>query len=290
MQIIKTPAELNAVSKKIRSEGKTIGLVPTMGYLHEGHKSLIRKSAEQNDVTIVSVFVNPTQFGPGEDLETYPRDLERDKQAAESAGAEYIFHPEPEDMYPDGYGTFVSVDSDITKILCGKTRPGHFRGVATVVTKLFNISMADRAYFGQKDAQQLAVIMRMVSDLNMNIEIVPCPIVREKDGLAMSSRNTYLSAEEREQALCLSAALKEAEAAVKGGETDLEKIKQDIRARISKSPLADIEYIESCAFPSLEPYGGKLVEKTLIALAVRFGKTRLIDNIIVEPENREVRA
>ncbi len=285
MQIIKTPAELNAVSNKLKSEGKTIGLVPTMGYLHEGHKSLIRKSAEQNDVTIVSVFVNPTQFGPGEDLETYPRDLERDKQAAASAGAEYIFHPDPEDMYPDGYGTFVSVDSDITKILCGKTRPGHFRGVATVVTKLFNISMADRAYFGQKDAQQLAVIMRMVSDLNMNIEIVPCPIVREKDGLAMSSRNTYLSAEEREQALSLSAALKEAEAAVKCGETDLEKIKQDIRARISKSPLADIEYIESCAFPSLEPYGGKLVEKTLIALAVRFGKTRLIDNIIAEPEN-----
>ena len=285
MQIIKTPAELNAVSKKLKAECKTIGLVPTMGYLHKGHKSLIRKSAEQNDVTIVSVFVNPTQFGPGEDLETYPRDLERDKQAAESAGAEYIFHPDPEDMYPDGYGTFVSVDSDITKILCGKTRPGHFRGVATVVTKLFNISMADRAYFGQKDAQQLAVIMRMVSDLNMNIEIVPCPIVREKDGLAMSSRNTYLSAEEREQALSLSAALKEAEAAVKCGETDLEKIKQDIRARISKSPLADIEYIESCAFPSLEPYGGKLVEKTLIALAVRFGKTRLIDNIIAEPEN-----
>ena len=284
MQIIKTPAELNAVSKKLKAEGKTIGLVPTMGYLHEGHKSLIRKSAEQNDVTIVSVFVNPTQFGPGEDLETYPRDLERDKQAAESAGAEYIFHPDPEDMYPDGYGTFVSVDSDITKILCGKTRPGHFRGVATVVTKLFNISMADRAYFGQKDAQQLAVIMRMVSDLNMNIEIVPCPIVREKDGLAMSSRNTYLSAEERKQALSLSAALKEAEDAVKGGETDLEKIKQDIRARISKSPLADIEYIESCAFPSLEPYGGRLVEKTLIALAVRFGKTRLIDNIIVEPK------
>ncbi len=284
MQIIKTPAELNAVSKKLKAEGKTIGLVPTMGYLHEGHKSLIRKSAEQNDVTIVSVFVNPTQFGPGEDLETYPRDLERDKQAAESAGAEYIFHPEPEDMYPDGYGTFVSVDSDITKILCGKTRPGHFRGVATVVTKLFNISMADRAYFGQKDAQQLAVIMCMVSDLNMNIEIVPCPIVREKDGLAMSSRNTYLSAEEREQALSLSAALKEAENAVKGGETDLEKIKQDIRARISKSSLADIEYIESCAFPSLEPYGGRLVEKTLIALAVRFGKTRLIDNIIVEPK------
>ena len=285
MQIIKTPAELNAVSKKLKAEGKTIGLVPTMGYLHEGHKSLIRKSAEQTDMTIVSVFVNPTQFGPGEDLDTYPRDLEHDKQAAESAGAEYIFHPEPEDMYPGGYGTFVSVDSDITKILCGKTRPGHFRGVATVVTKLFNISMADRAYFGQKDAQQLAVIMRMVSDLNMNIEIVPCPIVREKDGLAMSSRNTYLSAEERKQALSLSAALKDAEKAVKGGETDLEKIKRNIRARISGSPLADIEYIESCAFPSLEPYGGRLVEKTLIALAVRFGKTRLIDNIIVEPKN-----
>lgn len=283
MQIIKTPAELNAYAKRVKYEGKTVGLVPTMGYLHEGHKSLIRKSSEQNDVTIVSVFVNPTQFGPSEDLETYPRDLERDKAAAEQAGADVIFHPEPEDMYPERYGTYVSVDSGITKILCGKTRPGHFRGVATVVTKLFNISMADRAYFGQKDAQQLAVIMRMVSDLNMNIEIVPCPIVREKDGLAMSSRNTYLSAEERSQALSLSAALKQAEDAIATGETDLDKIKRGIRDRISTAPLSDIEYVESVTFPELEPCGGTLNQKTLIALAVRFGTTRLIDNIIVSP-------
>ncbi len=283
MQIIKTPAELNAYAAKVKSEGKTVGLVPTMGYLHEGHKSLIRKSSEQNDVTIVSVFVNPTQFGPSEDLETYPRDLERDKAAAEQAGADVIFHPEPEDMYPKRYGTYVSVDSGITKILCGKTRPGHFRGVATVVTKLFNISMADRAYFGQKDAQQLAVIMRMVSDLNMNIEIVPCPIVREADGLAMSSRNTYLSAEERSQALSLSAALKQAEDAIKNGRTNLDKIKRGIRDKISEAPLADIEYVESVTFPELEPCGGQLDRKTLIALAVRFGTTRLIDNIIVSP-------
>ena len=284
MQIIKTPAELNAYAKKIKFEGKTIGLVPTMGYLHEGHKSLIRKSAEQNDVTIVSVFVNPTQFGVGEDLETYPRDLDRDCKAAEESGADVIFHPEAADMYPEQYGTYVSVDSDITKILCGKTRPIHFRGVATVVTKLFNISIADRAYFGQKDAQQLAVIMRMVADLNMNIEIIPCPIVREADGLAMSSRNTYLSDEERRQALSLSAALRQAEAAIASGETDINMLKTNIRSRISESPIADIEYVDSYTFPNLLPCGDTLTERTLIALAVRFGTTRLIDNIIVTPK------
>lgn len=283
MQIVTKPAELSAYSKTLKAEGKSIGLVPTMGYLHEGHKSLIRKSAEQNSVTIVSVFVNPTQFGPGEDLDTYPRDLEHDMAEAESAGADTVFHPEPEDMYPKGYGTYVSVDSDITKILCGRTRPGHFRGVATVVTKLFNISLADRAYFGLKDAQQLAVIMRMVSDLNMNIEIVPCPIVREADGLAMSSRNTYLSPKERKEALCLSRALKEAEKEIEKGERNIEKIKSEIRSEISQSPIAQIDYVESYAYPSLEPCGKILEGHTLIAAAVRFGKTRLIDNITVTP-------
>lgn len=284
LQIIKTPKELNDWAKKNKVNGKTIGLVPTMGYLHEGHKSLIQKSSSQNDLTVVSVFVNPAQFGENEDLDSYPRDLERDKTAAEEAGADIIFHPSAADMYPESYGTYVSVDSDITRILCGKSRPIHFRGVTTVVAKLFNITMADRAYFGQKDAQQLAVILRMVSDLNMNIEIVPCPIVRESDGLAMSSRNTYLSSEERKQALVLSKSLKKAEEAINNGEKDLKTIKDGIRKIISEAPLADIEYIEAYTFPGLSECGSIISEKTLIALAVRFGSTRLIDNIIADPK------
>lgn len=283
MKIITTPAELNEYSREQKKLGKSIGLVPTMGYLHDGHKSLIKKSSSQNDVTIVSIFVNPTQFGENEDLDTYPRDLEHDKVVAADGGADVIFHPTPSDMYPENYGTYVSVDSDITKILCGKSRPIHFRGVTTVVSKLFNISMADRAYFGQKDAQQLAVILRMVSDFNMNIEIVPCPIVRESDGLAMSSRNTYLSETERQEALVLSRSLKQAENEIKIGETDIAKIKSNIRSVISSSKIADIEYIEAYTFPNLMPCGEKLCEQTLIALAVRFGNTRLIDNIIVNP-------
>jgi len=283
MKIITTPSELNSYAKEQKALGKTIGLVPTMGYLHDGHKSLIEKSSAQNDITIVSVFVNPTQFGENEDLDTYPRDLNHDKAIAADGGADVIFHPTPADMYPAGYGTYVSVDSDITKILCGKSRPIHFRGVTTVVSKLFNISMADKAYFGQKDAQQLAVVMRMVSDLNMNIEIVPCPIVREADGLAMSSRNTYLSKEERSEALVLSRSLKNAEAEIKGGETDINKINANIINTIKTSKIADIEYVEAYTFPNLKPCDEKLTEQTLIALAVRFGTTRLIDNIIVNP-------
>lgn len=286
MQIIKTPQELNDWVRKNKEKGKTLGLVPTMGYLHDGHKSLIQKSSSQNDLTVVSVFVNPAQFGENEDLDSYPRDLERDKTAAEEAGADIIFHPNAADMYPKNYGTYVSVDSNITKILCGKSRPIHFRGVTTVVAKLFNISMADRAYFGQKDAQQLAVILRMVSDLNMNIEIVPCPIVRESDGLAMSSRNTYLSSEERKQALVLSKSLKQAKEAIDNGETNLDFIKDEIRRVISESPLADIEYVDTYTFPDLAECGAQLSEKTLIALAVRFGSTRLIDNIIAEPKQK----
>ncbi len=283
MRIITTPAELNEYSKEQKKQGKSIGLVPTMGYLHDGHKSLIEKSSAQNDITIVSVFVNPTQFGENEDLDTYPRDLEHDKIVAKDGGANVIFHPTPSDMYPENYGTYVSVDSDITKILCGKSRPTHFMGVTTIVNKLFNISLADRAYFGQKDAQQLAVIMRMVADLNMNIKIIPCPIVREKDGLAMSSRNTYLSASERQEALVLSRSLRQAEDEIKNGETNIEKIKSDIRRTISASNIADIEYIEAYTFPGLMPCSEKLSGQTLFALAIRFGSTRLIDNIIVKP-------
>lgn len=283
MKIITAPSELNSYAKEQKALGKTIGLVPTMGYLHDGHKSLIEKSSAQNDITIVSVFVNPTQFGANEDLDTYPRDLNHDKGVAADGGADVIFHPTPADMYPVNYGTYVSVDSDITKILCGRSRPIHFRGVTTVVSKLFNISMADKAYFGQKDAQQLAVVMRMVSDLNMNIEIVPCPIVREADGLAMSSRNTYLSEVERKEALVLSRSLRNAETEIKGGETDIAKIKAEITNTIKTSKIADIEYVEAYTFPNLQPCGRKLTEQTLIALAVRFGTTRLIDNIIVNP-------
>lgn len=283
MKIITAPSELNSYAKEQKALGKTIGLVPTMGYLHDGHKSLIEKSSAQNDITIVSVFVNPTQFGANEDLDTYPRDLNHDKVVAADGGADVIFHPTPADMYPVNYGTYVSVDSDITKILCGRSRPIHFRGVTTVVSKLFNISMADKAYFGQKDAQQLAVVMRMVSDLNMNIEIVPCPIVREADGLAMSSRNTYLSEVERKEALVLSRSLRNAETEIKGGETDIAKIKAEITNTIKTSKIADIEYVEAYTFPNLQPCGRKLTEQTLIALAVRFGTTRLIDNIIVNP-------
>ncbi|HIV85803.1 MAG TPA: pantoate--beta-alanine ligase [Candidatus Monoglobus merdigallinarum] len=281
MKIINTPKELSAYAKAQKDAGKSIGLVPTMGYLHDGHASLIKKSASENDVTIVSVFVNPTQFGAGEDLDSYPRDIEHDCTAAEAAGANVVFHPEPGDMYPAGYGTYVSVDSDMTKVLCGRSRPTHFRGVTTVVAKLFNISAADRAYFGQKDAQQLAVIMRMVSDLNMGIEIIPCPIVREPDGLAMSSRNTYLSPGERTQAPVLSRSLSAAKKLIDAGERDVKTLRDEISRIISCAPDADAEYIEFRSFPSLDECGGRISGKVLIALAVRFGKTRLIDNIIV---------
>ncbi|MCI7361683.1 MAG: pantoate--beta-alanine ligase, partial [Prevotella sp.] len=207
MQIVKTIKEVRAIVKEWRRSGLTVGLVPTMGYLHEGHQSLIAKSAQQNDRTVVSVFVNPIQFGPNEDLEAYPRDIEHDMKAVETAGGDLIFHPEPSEMYPPHFTSFVDT-TETTELLCGACRPTHFRGVCTVVSKLFNIVQPDRAYFGQKDAQQLATIRRFVRDLDFDIEIVPCPIVREDDGLAKSSRNTYLSKEERQAALVLSRSLR----------------------------------------------------------------------------------
>lgn len=286
MKIINTPKELNIFSKQCKSQGKSIGLVPTMGYLHEGHKSLIQKSSEQNDITIVSIFVNPTQFGENEDLGTYPRDLEHDKIIAESGGADIIFYPTPADIYPENYGTYVNVESDITKVLCGASRPTHFRGVTTIVNKLFNISMANHAYFGQKDAQQLAVITRMVTDLNMNIEIVSCPIIRENDGLAMSSRNTYLTAEERSQALVLNRSLENAKKIIKDGERNIEMIKKEIVKIISSSDIADIDYVKAYTFPDLNTTENELNQKTLFALAVRFGSTRLIDNMIIDPNTQ----
>ena len=278
--IVKTIEEVRAQVKAWRAEGLTVGLVPTMGYLHEGHQSLIARSVAENDRTVVSDFVNPIQFGPTEDLATYPRDLERDAALCESTGANLIFNPEPEEMYAPDFCTYVDMDH-LTKGLCGKTRPIHFRGVCTVVSKLFHIVQPDRAYFGQKDAQQLAVIRRMVRDLNMPLTIVGCPIIREEDGLAKSSRNTYLSTEERKAALCLSRGLNKGKAAVEAGETDAEKVKAIIAAEIEAEPLSRIDYVEIVDWNNLEPVSST-EGSILAAVAVCIGKTRLIDNFIIE--------
>lgn len=278
--IVKTIEEVRAQVKAWRAEGLTVGLVPTMGYLHEGHQSLIARSVAENDRTVVSDFVNPIQFGPTEDLATYPRDIERDAALCESTGANLIFHPEADEMYAPDFCTYVDMDH-LTKGLCGKTRPIHFRGVCTVVSKLFHIVQPDRAYFGQKDAQQLAVIRRMVRDLNMPLTIVGCPIIREEDGLAKSSRNTYLSAEERKAALCLSRGLNKGKAAVEAGETDAEKVKAIIAAEIEAEPLSRIDYVEIVDWNNLEPVSST-EGSILAAVAVYIGKTRLIDNFIIE--------
>lgn len=264
-----------------RKEKKRIGLVPTMGFLHEGHLSLIRKAKSENDIVVVSDFVNPTQFGPNEDYESYPRDIETDTRLAMQAGADAIFYPSVAEMYPEGSSSFVEVEGDITRVLCGASRPTHFKGVTTVVNMLFNIVQPDKAYFGQKDAQQVAVLMKMVRDLHMNVEIVVCPIVREKDGLALSSRNTYLSAEEREQAVILNKALALARDAFDKGEKDVEKLTQTITSKIKEMPLAEIDYVSILQYPSLKATS-TLSDQALAAVAVRFGKTRLIDNIILK--------
>ncbi|AEV68719.1 pantoate--beta-alanine ligase [Acetivibrio clariflavus] len=280
MKLVNKISDLKIIIKSNKSMGKTIGFVPTMGYLHEGHLSLARRSVQENDFTVMSIFVNPTQFGPNEDFERYPRDLERDLAMAESVGVDVVFAPSVEEMYPDGYKTYVNVE-DITGVLCGRSRPGHFRGVTTVVNKLFNIVEPDKAYFGQKDAQQVVVVKKMVRDLNMNLEVVACPIVREPDGLAMSSRNTYLSSEERKAALILSKSLFEAEELIKQGERSGKKIAEYIEGRIKTEKLAEIDYVEVVSADSLEKLE-ELKGNVLIALAVKFGKTRLIDNVIVE--------
>ncbi|HOQ00437.1 MAG TPA: pantoate--beta-alanine ligase [Acetivibrio clariflavus] len=280
MRLINKISDLKVIIKSNKSMGKTIGFVPTMGYLHEGHLSLAKRSVQENDFTVMSIFVNPTQFGPNEDFERYPRDLERDLALAESVGVDIVFAPSVEEMYPEGYKTYVNVE-DITGVLCGRSRPGHFRGVTTVVNKLFNIVEPDKAYFGQKDAQQVVVVKKMVKDLNMNLEVIACPIVREPDGLAMSSRNTYLSSEERKAALILSKSLFEAEELIKQGERSGKKIAEYIEGRIKTEKLAEIDYVEVVSADSLEKLE-ELKGSVLIALAVKFGKTRLIDNIIVE--------
>lgn len=277
--VVKTIDEVRKQVKQWRKDGLSVGLVPTMGFLHEGHRSLIERAVKENDRVVVSDFVNPTQFGPNEDLEAYPRDIERDAALCTDAGASLIFNPEPSEMY-DNALTTVSVDK-ITKVLCGKTRPVHFAGVCTVVSKLFNIVMPDRAYFGQKDAQQLCVVRKMVKDLNFDIEIVGCPIIREADGLAKSSRNTYLNDDERKAALCLSRGLSKGRKMIDEGETSVGKIKDAIRAEIESEPLAKVDYVEIVDYDDLSDI--EVVKAPMLAaVAVYIGKTRLIDNFIIE--------
>ncbi len=276
MNIVETIQEVRQIVGEWKKKGLTVGLVPTMGYLHEGHASLIEQAAKQNDKVIVSVFVNPTQFGVNEDLDSYPRDLQHDVKICEQAGGDCIFHPEPEEMYPQGFCSFVDMDV-LTKELCGITRPTHFRGVCTVVNKLFNIVMPDRAYFGEKDAQQLAVIRRMVKDLNIPIEIIGCPIIREPDGLAKSSRNTYLSPEERKAALVLYKSISAGKQLVSSGEKRAEIIIQKMTEILTAEPLARIDYVKIVDAETMQPIS-EIDRPYLAAIAVYIGKTRLIDN------------
>lgn len=280
MNIATTVEQAKQTVRQWKAEGLTVGLVPTMGYLHEGHESLIKRAVAECDRVMVSVFLNPIQFAPNEDLATYPRDFAADTVLIKNAGADLVFHPEPSELYAPDACTFVNVEG-ITSELCGKTRPTHFRGVCTVVSKLMNISQADRAYFGQKDAQQLAVVRRMVRDLNMNVEVIGCPIVREEDGLAKSSRNTYLSPTEREAALVLSRAVREGQRLMKEGERDAKAILGAMRAIIEAEPLARIDYVEMVSWDGIKPVD-VADSSVLVAMAVYIGKTRLIDNFIFE--------
>lgn len=278
MKIVSTIKEVREYVNTWKKEGNTVGFVPTMGYLHEGHMSLVNAAGE-NDKVVVSIFVNPMQFGPNEDLASYPRDLERDAKMCEEHGVDLIFHPTPEEMYEDNFYSYVDMNT-LTEELCGLTRPVHFRGVCTVVTKLFNIVLPDKAYFGQKDAQQLAVIKRMVKDLNMPLEIIGCPIVREADGLAKSSRNTYLSEKERKAALVLSRSIFLGKEMAEQGEADAAKIVAAMTEEISKEPLAKIDYVKAVSMDNMQQI--KTMEgSVLIAIAVYIGKTRLIDNFMI---------
>ena len=279
MEIYGEISKVRAAVKAWKKEGLTVGFVPTMGYLHEGHKSLIDAARKENDRVVVSIFVNPMQFGPTEDLESYPRDLKKDAALCEAAGVDIIFHPEPEEMYADGFCSYVDMNG-LTTELCGKSRPIHFRGVQTVVLKLFHIVTPDRAYFGQKDAQQLAVIRRMVKDLNVDTRIIGCPIIREEDGLAKSSRNTYLSDEERKAALCLSRSVKLGQEIIHAG-ISAEELLGKMRAVIEAEPLAKIDYVSMVDALTMQPVE-KADHNVLVAMAVYIGKTRLIDNFSYE--------
>ncbi|GAB6158583.1 pantoate--beta-alanine ligase [Desulfotomaculum varum] len=280
MRLCKTVEEMRSYVNAVRAEGKTVGLVPTMGYLHQGHLSLMQEAKRRCDVVVVSIFINPTQFGPQEDYQAYPRDLQRDAGLAAEVGVDVIFAPEVTEMYPPDFNTFVEV-AGVSEPLCGASRPGHFRGVATIVTKLFNIVRPHMAFFGRKDFQQVLVIKRLVEDLNLDVVIVDLPIVREEDGLALSSRNVYLTAEERRAALVLSRSLDLARRRVAAGERNIARLKELVEQEIISEPLAAIDYVEILSLPRLKPLD-TLQDKALLALAVRFGKTRLIDNTVLE--------
>lgn len=282
MDIKYTVKDVREQINKWKRQGLSIGYVPTMGYLHEGHRSLIEAARANNDKVVVSIFVNPMQFAPSEDLDSYPRDLEKDAKMCNDAGVDLIFHPEPSEMYNDGFCSYVDMNG-LTTELCGKTRPTHFRGVQTVVLKFFNIIKPDRAYFGQKDAQQLAVIKRMVADLNVDVdvEIIGCPIIRESDGLAKSSRNTYLNPDERKAALILNKSLKLGKELIESGETDSKAVIKAISDNINTEPLAKIDYVNVVDFSTITPVD-KIGKSVLVAIAVYIGKTRLIDNFIIE--------
>jgi len=282
MEVIQKPEEMQKRSLELRSQGKTIGFVPTMGYFHEGHLSLMRRARQECDVVVISIYVNPLQFGPREDFDRYPRDLQRDLKMAEEVGVDIVFAPSDEDMYPEGYQTFVEV-TELTRSLEGFYRPGHFRGVTTVVAKLFNIVLPHKAYFGEKDFQQLRVVQRLVRDLNFPIEIVPCPTVRETDGLAMSSRNTYLNPEERKAATVLHQALKAADELFKSGERNVANLKAKVWEVLAMEPLARPQYVEIVDTQTLEPVF--IVDRpAVILLAVFIGQARLIDEWVLQSD------
>lgn len=280
MQVVHQISELKKTIEETKGKGHSIGFVPTMGFLHEGHLFLMRTARKENDLVVISIFVNPLQFGEGEDLEEYPRDLTKDMELAYELGCDLVFAPAVQEMYPPGYATFVDVEA-LTENLCGATRPGHFRGVTTVVTKLFNLVQPDRAYFGQKDAQQALVLKKMVKDLNMNLDLIVLPTVREEDGLAMSSRNSYLSTQNRREAAILYRSLKQAQEMIAEGERDAATIKKTIRKTIENNASAEIDYIEITDTRNIQPLA-MLEGECLIALAIKFGETRLIDNLLVE--------
>ena len=279
MKICYTVDDVRKEVKEWKKQGLSVGFVPTMGYLHEGHRSLMEAARKENDKVVVSIFVNPMQFGPTEDLESYPRDLDKDSKLCEGVGVDLIFHPEPEEMYPEGFCSYVDMNG-LTTELCGKSRPIHFRGVQTVVLKLFNIVTPDNAYFGQKDAQQLAVVTRMVKDLSVDTKIHGCPIIREEDGLAKSSRNTYLSETERQAALILNQSLQVGKSLIEQGETSASVVKNAISDKIATEPLARIDYVDVVDFDTITPIE-QIKGNTLVAIAVYIGKTRLIDNFII---------
>lgn len=282
MKLIKTVAEMAELGRTWRAENRKVGIVPTMGYLHEGHLTLAKEAVANNEITVMTIFVNPIQFGPNEDLDTYPRDLEGDIKKAESVGVDYVFAPQPRDMYPAGFVSSINM-TGVTETLCGQSRPGHFQGVCVVITKLFNIIQPTNAYFGQKDGQQLAVLKQLARDFNMPVKIWGVPIVREDDGLAKSSRNVYLDADCRQQALVLNQSLKVAKRLYTEGERDCGLIKAAVRAHIETAPLAEIEYIEIVDALTMQPVM-QLDRPVMLALAVRFKTTRLIDNILLGDE------